>query len=73
MVGSKKLKGKDGDDLYRCIVAALAKESKEVEAGKEEKKKLKKSSINSSLLQLKRVAGARTATTRPPVYRHFCF
>ena len=30
LVGGKKVKGKDGDDLYRRIVAALAEENKEV-------------------------------------------
>ncbi len=42
LVGGKKVKGKDGDDLYRCVVAALAEERKEIEAEKGKKKNLKK-------------------------------
>ena len=38
LVGGKKVVGKDGDGLYRRIVAALAEKSKEVEAEKKEKK-----------------------------------
>jgi uncharacterized protein YuzB (UPF0349 family) len=42
LVNGKKIKGKDGDDLYRRIVASLDEEGKEVEAEKKGKKKLKK-------------------------------
>jgi uncharacterized protein YuzB (UPF0349 family) len=35
LVGGKKVKGKDGDDLYRRIVAALREKNNEVEAEKQ--------------------------------------
>ena len=34
LVGGKKVQGKDGDDLYRRIVAALREKNKEVAAEK---------------------------------------
>lgn len=42
LVGGKKVKGKDGDDLYRRVVAAMAEGPKEIEPEKGKKKKPKK-------------------------------
>jgi len=42
LAGGKKMMGKDGNDLYRRIVAALSEEGKKHEVADNGKKKLKK-------------------------------